>query len=83
MPSGIRFRATVRGKRFDLSPEQYEILTKKTFKLKFPFKWGDQQRINGLVLKKLFRKEDNKYTRTNLGDEVAKEFKANLKSKGV
>lgn len=81
MPSGERFRVTVREIKYDLSAEQYQILTKKIFTLPKRPKWGDRQRINGLAKKHLFRLKDGRYVRTNLGNEILKEFKAKIKTK--
>lgn len=80
MPSGIRFRVTVRKIKYDLSADQYQILTRKTFKLSKRPKWGDRQRINGLVKKHLFFLKNGSYVRTNLGNDILKEFKAKIKS---
>lgn len=74
MPSGKRYIVTREGIKYDLSPGQFELLAKKSFKVRKldQFNWTYQQRINGLCNKWLFRQIKGTYERTKLGTEIYK-----------
>lgn len=78
MPSGKRFRITINKVLYDMSPEQFVLLSKKNFSLKLDAPYVDLQRAEGLVTKKLFTVEYNtkgsKFIRTPLGVTIYKEI---------
>lgn len=82
MPKGKRHVVTLEGTglKFDLSPGQVEMLSKKSIRLKKDAPWQIQQRMNGLLIKGLFieviGKVVGKYSRSELGSQVYKVLKA-------
>jgi hypothetical protein len=67
---GKRFRLTIKGVTYDLSPEQFEFLSQKSFKLPKVIDWNTEQRVKGLIKFRLFTKQPRSYQRTSLGEKV-------------
>jgi hypothetical protein len=77
LPKGKRHIVTINGIKYDISPGQFEILSKKVFRMKTISPWQEEQRIKGLVDKNFFVKAEittksRSYKRTKLGEEVYK-----------
>lgn len=70
MPKGKRYRLTKGNLKLDLSQGQFELLAKKSFKVKEPMHWNLFQRVAGLVSNRLFVKRNGGYQRTNKGAEI-------------
>jgi hypothetical protein len=70
MPVGERYRLTISKITYDLSPEQFEFLSQKSFKLPKMLDWNTEQRVKGLLKLKLFTKQPRSYQRTSLGEKV-------------
>jgi hypothetical protein len=75
MPSGKRYRVTLDKVVYDLSPEQFGLLSQKSFRLPKVVGWHIEQRVKGLLKLRLFAKQPRTYQRTSLGDKV---YKANI-----
>jgi hypothetical protein len=69
MPSGERYRASIGGKRYDVSLLQYTLL-KKWAEIDVTKVTSDPnvKRAEGLVKQGLWRKRNGKYCRTLLGN---------------
>ena len=75
MPKGLRYRLKIGDLAYDMSPAQFEMLSKPVFKLDLPISWGVQQGINGLRAKKLISetastKKSITYKRSEVGKDV-------------
>jgi hypothetical protein len=85
MPSGERYRATLtirkEIRKFDLSPEQFELLSKKSFKIPTYPDWNTEQRVKGLVKYRLFVKQPRSYQRTSVGEMVYKHITERINNK--
>ena len=83
MTKRSRFQLAHNGIKYDLSQEQLDMISKKTLRLKTPLKWHDEQRVKGLVKKRLIHREQwttktVSYSRTRLGEEIYKTLSAKL-----
>lgn len=77
MPSGERYRVTHKGVKYDLSPEQFNILKEKSHRYGLPLHWNTEQRIKGLRVRGLLKlsSQNSKsvtYQRTLKGSEILK-----------
>jgi hypothetical protein len=77
VPKRNRFQLSLNGVKYDFSAEQVAMISKKTLRLKTPLVWANEQRIKGLVSKRLLYREKwttrtVSYSRTKLGEEIYK-----------
>lgn len=72
-----RYQLTQDGVRYDLTGDQFDLLSKKVIRLKFPTEWKLQRRANGLEAKGLISRsvatsKSVTYKRTETGTKVFK-----------
>lgn len=78
MPSGERYRLKIGKRSFDLSPEQFSMLARRSIRLRKALSWNDHQRVKGLIRKRLFSLQDRALVRTELGKTVHNLIKTRL-----
>lgn len=79
MPSGLRFTVKLDKVLYNLSPAQWDLLQKKSFKVSGD--WKQERSLRGPVKQKLFTVNGTKAVRTDLGNELVKAMKLKLKKK--